>query len=597
MDLGHHSTMGGVAAGPALVESARKLRVSLGQHSDRGRKEINQDFHGACVPADPLLADKGIVLALADGVSSSEVSQEASQAAVAGFLDDYYSTSPAWTVKKSARQVMVAINSWLNAQTRQSPYRYERERGYVCTLTVLVLRSNTAHVFHVGDARVYLLRGGTAEQLTQDHRVWIGAGQSLLGRALGFAHDIEVDYHSLTLEPGDVFYVATDGVYEHVQPAFVSQTIDAHPSDLDAAARALAAEALARGSEDNLTVQLLRVDELPEPGVAEAQRQRSTLPFPPAPGPRELLDGYRILRELHSSARSHVYLAEDAATGSPATPVVLKTLATDLQGDPAAVDRFLLEEWVARRVDNMHVARAADAGRPRNYLYTVMEFIDGQTLAQWMADHPRPELEAVRRIVEQIARGLMAFHRLEMLHQDLRPANVMLDRSGTVRLIDFGSTRVAGLEEIALVAQTDVLGTAQYTAPEYFLGEGGTPQSDLFALGVITYQLLSGRLPYGTSVAGARTRSAQRRLTYRSVLDDERDIPAWIDDVLRKATHVDPLRRYEELSEFIHDLRHPNPAYLRRTRPPLLERDPARFWRGVALLLAVVVVVLIATGA
>ena len=80
----------------------------------------------------------------------------------------------------------------------------------------------------------------------------------------------------------------------------------------------------------------------------------------------------------------------------------------------------------------------------------------------------------------------------------------------------------------------------QYTAPEYFLGESGTPRSDLFSLGVIAYQMLSGRLPYGADVPKARTRAAQRQLKYRSVLDDEREIPAWIDEVLRKATHPDP---------------------------------------------------------
>jgi serine/threonine protein kinase len=124
-------------------------------------------------------------------------------------------------------------------------------------------------------------------------------------------------------------------------------------------------------------------------------------------------------------------------------------------------------------------------------------------------------------------------------------------------------------------------------APEYFLGEPGTPRSDLFSLGVIVYQMLSGRLPYGAEVSRARTRVAQRRLTYRSVLDEKRDIPRWIDEALRKATHVDPLRRYAEPAEFAHALRHPDAAWLQKSRQPLLERNPVRFWQLVSALLAI----------
>jgi serine/threonine protein kinase len=138
-----------------------------------------------------------------------------------------------------------------------------------------------------------------------------------------------------------------------------------------------------------------------------------------------------------------------------------------------------------------------------------------------------------------------------------------------------------------------ILGTHQFTAPEYFLGEAGSAASDMFSLGVIAYQMLSGRLPYGTEVAKTRTRSAQRGLRYDSVLHEDREIPAWVDDVLRKAVHPDPLQRYEALSEFVHDLRHPSQAFLSRTRPPLIERHPVRFWKAVSAVLAAVVVVLV----
>ena len=224
------------------------------------------------------------------------------------------------------------------------------------------------------------------------------------------------------------------------------------------------------------------------------------------------------------------------------------------------------------------------------------EFIDGQTLTQWMIDNPRPDLETVRGIVEQIASGLRAFHRKEMLHQDLRPDNIMIDKTGTVKIIDFGSTRIAGVAEAApFIAGNDILGTAQYTAPEYFLGESGSSRSDMFSLGVIAYQMLTGKLPYGAQIAKVRTRSQLRKLRYRSALDDNREIPAWIDGALRKAVHPDPDKRYESLSEFIFDLRHPNPKYLDASATPLIERNPTLFWKCTTAILVCVIVALLAS--
>ncbi|MFC4307572.1 protein kinase [Steroidobacter flavus] len=570
-----------------------RLKISLGQHSDAGLKEINQDFHGACIPDEPQLTAKGIAVALADGVSSSNVSQVASEATVKGFLEDYYCTSPAWSVRQSAQRVLMALNSWLYAQTRQSQYRYDQDRGYVCTLSALVIKSTTAHIFHVGDSRVYRLRDGSLEQLTTDHRLWISREKSYLGRALGVNPQLEIDYSAAGVGQGDVFILATDGIHEFVTSKFIIDALAVRSEDLDAVARAIAVEALEQGSDDNLTVQLVRVDEVPQAEAAEVQHQLSELPLPPDLAPRMVFDGYRIVRDIRISSRSHVHLAVDESD-EKAAAVVIKTPSVDLRGDPTYLERFLLEDWIARRIDSPHVVRACAPTRKRNYLYTVTEFIDGQTLTQWMIDNPKPKLSAVRGIVEQIAKGLLAFHRLEMLHQDLRPENIMIDTTGTVKIMDFGSTCVAGIIENAASVQSLPAGTAQYTAPEYFLGEAGSSRSDLFSLGVITYQMLSGRLPFGTEVAKATTQVAQRRLMYRSLLDEEREIPAWFDETMKKATHPDPEKRYQELSEFVYDLSHPNAAYLRRIRPPLLERHPVMFWKTLSALLAIVVFVLLA---
>ncbi len=567
------------------------LAISIGQYSDKGRKEANQDFHGALIPEEPLLSLKGIAVALADGISSSEVSGIASESAVKSFLTDYYCTSESWSVKTSAQRVISATNSWLHAQTRQSQYLYDKDRGYVCTLSVVVFKSTTAHIFHIGDARVYRVAAHGLEQLTEDHRIVLSSEQSYLGRALGISPQIEIDYRPVKLAQGDLFLLATDGVYEHVSGRYIAETINGMAGELDSAAKAIVEEAERQGSADNLTVQIVRINSLPDSDESEIVRQVLELPCPPLLEARMVLDGYQIVREIHGSSRSHIYLAVDSADGAL---VALKTPSIDLRGDPAYLQRFMLEEWVARRINNAHVLKPRVQSRVRNYLYVVTEFVDGQTLTQWMTDNPKPSLEIVRGIIEQIAGGLQAFHRMEMLHQDLRPDNIMIDGTGTAKIIDFGATRIAGIaDDLPSGIDENILGTVQYTAPEYFLGECGSSSSDIFSLGVIAYQMLTGRLPYGAKVVNTRTKSQQRKLKYKPVFDDNREIPAWIDGALKKALNPDPLKRYDELSEFIYDLRHPNLKYLNSSHPPLMERNPLLFWKFLSFILALAVLALL----
>ncbi len=571
-----------------------QLNITIGQGTDKGRKEINQDFYGAYTPKEPQLTSKGIAIALADGISSSEVSQHASEIAIKSFLEDYYCTPESWTVKTSVQRVLKATNSWLYLQTRNSPYRYSPDKGYVCTFTTLVIKSNTAHIFHVGDTRVYRLIDNNLEQITEDHRLWVSKEKSYLRRALGMKEQLELDYHSFTLDVGDLFILATDGVYEFADDKFIIKTVKKYTDDLDKAASLIIEDALQQGSTDNLSIQIIRIDQLPIQDVDEAYQQLTALPFPPELKPRMIFDGYEIIRDLYISHRSHIYLAVDIESKEQ---VALKVPSIDLRDNPDYLERFLMEEWVARRINNAHILKPCLQIRKRNYLYIVTEFIKGQTLKQWMIDHPKPGVEEVRNIVEQIAKGLQALHRQEMFHQDLRPDNIMIDQNDVVKIIDFGAVRVEGLKEITRpIEQQNILGTALYTAPEYFLGETGTQRSDMFSLGIICYQMLSGRTPYGTQVANARTKAAQRRLKYHSIFNEEREIPAWINETIKKAVHPDPYKRYDTLSEFVYDLRCPNKAFLSKTQPPLMERNPVAFWQGVSFILAITVIILLASN-
>ena len=446
------------------------LAISIGQYSDKGRKAVNQDFHGALIPDQPMLDLKGISIALADGISSSEVSSIAAQTAIRSFLSDYYATPESWPVKTAAHRVIVATNSWLHSQTRGLEVE-DVDQGYVCTLSILVLKSRSAHIFHVGDSRISRLAGRSLEQLTVDHRVPASPNRFYLARALGVGRNVEVDYRVVTVGVGDIFVLTTDGVHEHVQAAMIADTILAQGGDLDRAAKAIAELAHARGSDDNLTVQIVRIDALADGAPDELLGQSADLPLPPALEPRMEFDGYRIVRPLHANGRSQVFLAEDIAGGRLA---VVKVPGSELRENPADLRRFIMEEWVARRINSAHVLKSLPPERPRKYLYHVSEYVEGQTLTQWMIDNPRPDLNIVRDIVEQIAKGLRAFHRLEMLHQDLRPDNIMIDKTGTVKIIDLGSTRVAGIAEAQPGTDDGLLGTVQYMAPEYLVGDAAT---------------------------------------------------------------------------------------------------------------------------
>jgi serine/threonine protein phosphatase PrpC len=571
------------------------LQVRVGQHSGSGRKPANQDFCGASTPTGASLAAKGVCVALADGISSSDVSRLASQAAVSGFLEDYYCTPEAWSVQRSAQRVLDATNSWLFAQSQQGAGRWDKDQGWVCTFSALVIRSRTAHLFHVGDGRIWQVQGSTLEQLTTDHRVHAGGGRSYLGRAFGVAGQVEIDYRAVTLADGDTFVLTTDGVHEHLRPEAIAAAIAANAHDLDAAAAAVAEAATLAGSEDNLTVQVVRIDTLPPARSSELARQAAELPLLPELAPRMVVEGLRIVRQLHASSRSQVWLAVDERTDEP---MALKVPSTEAGADPRWRERFLLEEWVARRVDNPHLLKPRRVDRPHQALYVAFEYLEGATLAQWMTDHPRPPLDAVRAITQQLARGLRALHRLEMFHQDLRPENVIVDATGTARIIDFGAVRVAGIAEDAGI-DPDLVppGTLQYMAPECLRGAPGSARADLFSLAAITYRMLSGRLPYDVTMARERTEAAQARMRYQPLALLRPDVPAWVDAALEKALQPDPFKRFEDADEFIHALSHPAPGVHARRSLPLAERDPLLFWKLVSLLLALGCVALLALRA
>ena len=552
------------------------LSIIAGQYSEKGIKEANEDSCAIHVPEGSLLTSKGIVTVIADGVSSSLAGREASETCVRAMVTDYYSTPETWTVRTSCQKVLGATNRWLYGQSQNA---HHTGYGMLTTLSALVVKSSTAHLFHVGDSRIYRLRDGEFEKLTRDHHRWADSEKSFLSRAMGADINVEIDYRSVDVQQNDIFFLSTDGVHEFVRTQDLINLIQDNYENPERATKEIVKKALENGSNDNVTCQICRIENLPDLNEEEFYRQLTELPFPPPLEAGMVLDGYKILREIHATKRTQVYVALDQESNEK---VIIKTPSVNFEDDAVYIEGFLNEEWAGRRITNPHVLKVLPTNTQRKFLYYVTEYIEGITLRQWITDHPNANIAEVREILKQIITGLRAFQRLEMVHQDLKPENIMIDEQGTVKIVDFGSTKIAGIQEISKpIERNQLLGTLDYAAPEYFEGYTGTHQSDIYSIAVMTYEMLCGKLPYGQPLS----ENNLKRVKYQSAKQINREIPAWIDGALEKGVLLDPKRRYQTLSEFMFDLSKPNPELAKLGGASLLDKNPVGFWKGMTIIL------------
>lgn len=253
-----------------------ELKVSIGYASEKALKQPMKIF-GSLIPQGSQLIYKGITAAIADGMSGSDAGKEASHCCVVSFLTDYYSTPDSWSVKQAGQKILSATNSWLYSQGHS---RYNSNKGMVSTLSILILKSTTAHIFHIGDSRIYRMRNGRFEQITRDHRIWVSKEKNYLNRAMGIEPRLEVDYKSLPIESGDLFLMTTDGVHDFIDEKSISKLLQ-DSEDLNNTATKLIKQCISNKSDDNLTCQLIRVETLPEAKEDEIIRRHANLPFPP----------------------------------------------------------------------------------------------------------------------------------------------------------------------------------------------------------------------------------------------------------------------------------------------------------------------------
>ena len=565
------------------------LQVSFGGYSTKGRKPENQDAFAVRYPEGNALIYKGVVACLADGVSCSDNGQKASHTAVTNFIHDYYSTPDTWGVKKSAAKVLASLNSWLFHHSR---HENTRSNGLVTTFSAVVIKSNSAHIFHVGDSRIYLLREGKLRQLTRDHNHHVTKGTSYLTRALGMDSHLEVDYCIEDLQCDDVLLMSSDGFHESLSHHSLQQILPPIAQqeeilNIEEEAKRLVNSALEKGVDDNCSCLLLRIKGLPAKGLGEVQRQLSEQVIPPVLDVGQRLDDYEVIRVLHSGPRSHVYLVSH-----PSQPqsLVLKVPSQHFADDQVYLEAFVREEWVGRRVNHSGVMKILSRPVDSSFLYHLCEYIDGQSLRQWLYDHPAPSLTVIRDLVARIIPPLRALQRAGVVHGDLKPENLMLTDAGSVVILDFGAAQVMGLQEISQHEQCrQPLGALDYMAPEHFFNNNIDSCADIFSLAVIVYEMLTGKLPFTIGSLRYRQPASLEHWRYRSMRGIRADIPAWIDKAVEKGLNPKVQYRYQALSEFQMDISSPN-SDLTKDFEPLFQKNPLLGWQLLSWVLMAAIV-------
>lgn len=548
------------------------LEFAVAHATRTGKRERNEDFVGAVTPEPAELAARGALLAVADGVSGAGAGREAAEYAVRGLLADYYATPETWEVPQALDRVLGAINRWLIAQGGVDKAR----AGMATTLSALVLRGNRYIIGHVGDTRIYRLRGEDFALLTHDH-VWDRPDmRHVLKRAVGLDRHLMVDYGDGDLAPKDKFLLCSDGVWEALGNRRLHELMLLH-DDPQRAAEALVDGALAAGSADNATALVARITAVSAEGWRDMLGAYARLPVPLRLKPGADIDGFTVLRLLHESRATLLYQVRSAA----GQVCALKTLQPVLANDRESCEGLLAEEWLAKRLVSKHfpqvVPMPPDA---RHHLYYVMTFHAGATLQQHLDQGRHYAAAEAAHIGMQIARALGVLHRLSIIHRDIKPANLLQDESGELRVLDMGVALAAGVPYPELQGNP---GTPSFMAPELFDNHGtvrrATAQSDLYAAGVSLYHLLTRRYPYGEVEPFQHPRFADPvpPTRYRP------DIPQWLENVLLRAVARDPKQRFETAEEMLLALeRGESRVIAAPPRTPLVQR-PAALWQAIAV--------------
>lgn len=258
---------------------------------------------------------------------------------------------------------------------------------------------------------------------------------------------------------------------------------------------------------------------------------------------------YEILEEVGKGGMAHVYKAHCHFLNRP---VAIKVLKEELRDDKEFVQRFNTEAQAAARISNPHIVSIYDVGVENGLYYIVMEFVEGITLKEYIADKRVLPWKQAADFAAQICEGLDAAHKKSVIHRDIKPQNIIMTKGDVLKITDFGIARAS--TQATITTANTTIGTVHYLSPEQARGGYTNERTDIYSLGVVLYEMLTGRLPFDDNTAVAiAIKHIQEKPVLPRILNN--DIPQAMEDIVMKALNKEQDRRYASAAEFLEDLR------------------------------------------
>ncbi len=552
-------------------------------------RERNEDYIGFFHPATlEERRARGSVAIIADGVGGQGDGDIASRVAVESamdiFTDAELDTSPntlLWEMFKAAN--LAVYDSGMSRRDKTG-------KRMATTLTICIFRDDRIYIGHVGDCRVYIVQQGRLRRITNDHSyagVQLKLGlitvqeaanselRSVLTRCVGQDPFVRPDYSTTTVRSGDLLVLCCDGLYSTLNEGEVYDAVTKNQPE--EACKQLIDLAVRREAGDNLSVQVIRVE------ITEQVDYYRGLPvYRKAPERMsdeiqvgQVLDGrFRVDELISTSGMASIFKCTDLKDNRT---VAMKLPFMKFESDPGFFSRFQREQEIGSKLNHPYILHvepidADDRSRP----YLVMEYLEGQTLGQLMrAIKPMPVGDSLR-IASRICEALEYLHDHDVVHRDLKPDNVMICTDGSIRIMDFGIAKLEGARRLTFGGFQPAMGTPDYMAPEQVKGKRGDARTDIYSLGAMLYEMVTGRPPFEGDnpllIMNARLNGDP--VAPRSA---NPEIPETVEEIILHAMSRPLGERYASARDMKHELDHADEVKLTGRAARL---QPVVHWKG-----------------